>query len=699
VGKSTHLVLGEPVTSLSGVGIKLQLKLHILGIYTIQDLLFHLPYRYIDRTQLIPIDALHAGQEALTQGLVELTQVNYGKRRSLLCHVSDGTGTLILRFFHFSKAQQANLTKGSVIRCWGSLRRDTKSLEMIHPEYQHISPGQEAHVEQTLTPVYPTTEGLAQRRLRKLTEQALKRLDVKVDHQSLELLPEPIRSEFDLYDLVEAIEFVHRPPPDTDTKLLMAGTHPAQRRLAFEELLAHQLTLQSFRKCVQTNPAPSLSLSQDLIDDFISQLPFSLTGAQREVLKEIQQDIQKEIPMLRLIQGDVGSGKTVLAAIAALQTIGAGYQVAIMAPTELLAAQHFSNFLQWLPDTIIPVHLLTGKLNCSKRQAILSETATLIPLIIVGTHALLQEEVVFGRLGLIIIDEQHRFGVHQRLTLYEKGGSQTYLPHQLIMTATPIPRTLAMTVFAGLDLSIVDELPPGRKPVNTTVIANNKRPEVIKRIADIAKQGRQVYWVCTLIEESDVIQSQAANEVFEYLSEILPEVRIRLIHGRMKSADKEQVMLAYKSGEIDLLVATTVIEVGVDVPNASLMVIENAERLGLSQLHQLRGRIGRSEQQGDCVLMYQLPLTDLAKARLEIMRNTSDGFEIAQKDMELRGPGEIFGLRQTGLPEMRIADLVRDSLLIPSVQKAAQLFISQYPDRVEPLTKRWLSTSPVFGNV
>lgn len=690
--------LSVPVGELHGIGIKLEQKLQRLGIYTVQDLLFLLPYRYIDRTRLTSIGALLPGQAALTQGTIELTQVKFGRRRSLLCRISDGTGALILRFFHFSKQQQANLAKGAYIRCWGTPRKGTVSMEMVHPEYQKITEDKLDVVEQTLTPVYPSTEGLTQGRLRRLTGQALLTLETDPENLS-ELLPEEILSDFTLPELSEALIYVHRPPQDADTESLMAGLHPAQQRLAFEELLAHHLSLQSLRKQIHSHKAALLTLPAKRKQEFIKQLPFDLTKAQKRVLHDIEADVAKQIPMLRLVQGDVGSGKTVIAAIAALYAINSGFQAALMAPTEILAEQHYSTLKKWFADFSISVSLLTGKLKRSEKKDRLTEIAAKHPVIIVGTHALFQEHVVFGRLGLIIVDEQHRFGVHQRLSLLEKGASLATFPHQLIMTATPIPRTITMTVFADLDISIIDEMPPGRKPVNTVVLSNDKRPELIEKIDSLCNQGRQVYWICTLIDESDVIQSQAATDTYENLSRRLPELRVGLIHGKMKSVEKDRIMSEYKSGDINLLVATTVIEVGVDVPSASLMVIENAERLGLSQLHQLRGRVGRGKQQSDCILLYQSPLTGLAKTRLEILRATNDGFEIAKKDMELRGPGEILGTRQTGLPEMRVADLMRDSGLIPNVQRAAITLQEKFPDKVKMLISRWLTDKHNFGNV
>jgi len=694
--KSSKLSL--PVDMLPGVGDKLKQKLQRLGIEKVQDLLFLLPSRYLDRTHLTPIGSLQPGQAALVQGTVELTQVKFGRRRSLLCRISDGTGALLLRFFYFSKQQQVKLARDTLVRCWGSVRRSSGKLEMIHPEYQFIVPEQMDVVEQSLTPVYPATEGLSQGRLRRLTDQAIHALATGEQHL-LELLPEEVLLEISLPDLLGALRYVHRPPPDADTAALLAGNHPAQRRLAFEELLAHHLSLLSFRQKVHARAAAPLTLAPQCKQDFLRRLPFRLTGAQQRVLIEIEQDLSGHRPMLRLVQGDVGSGKTVLAALAALHAFNSGYQAAIMAPTELLAEQHYQNLHKWFEPADVPVIFLTGKVKNLERKTRLAEIAGQRPVIAIGTHALFQEQVVFGRLGLIIVDEQHRFGVHQRLALLEKGAAQKAFPHQLIMTATPIPRTITMTVFADLDISVIDEMPPGRQPVNTVVLANDKRPELITRIAEVCRQGRQVYWVCTLIEESDAIQSEAAIDTYDSLTTQLPDLRVGLIHGKMKSTEKERVMAAYKAAAIDLLVATTVIEVGVDVPAASLMVIENAERLGLSQLHQLRGRIGRGEQQSDCVLLYQPPLADMARTRLAIMRSTSNGFEIAQKDMELRGPGEILGIRQSGLPELRLADLLRDAGLIPAVQRAARLLQGKYPALATALINRWLTGRQHYGNV
>ncbi len=685
--------------ALKGVGARVGERLQRLGIRQVQDLLFHLPHRYIDRTRLLPIGSLQPGDSALCQGTVELIQASAGRRRSLLCRISDGTGAITLRFFHFTWAHQAGLKQGMRLRCWGPIRRVKHSLEMVHPEYQRIGADEQPELEQNLTPVYPLTQGLSQFKLRNLTGQALETLSR--DSSGLtELLPQQILRQFSLFSLTQALWFVHRPPRDADLESLTQGAHPAQQRLAFEELLAHHLSLRLIRKTAQERN--SFALNGNIagqIKSFIDSLPFELTGAQKRVLAEIRTDMLKSAPMLRLVQGDVGSGKTVVAAIAALMALRSGYQAAVMAPTEILADQHYFNIKQWFSPIGIPVCLLTGRQPRNERDEALARLHSAQPVVAVGTHALFQEQVAFGNIGLIIIDEQHRFGVDQRLALLDKGSDKTRQPHQLIMTATPIPRTLAMTLFADLDISVIDRMPPGRQPIKTTVISNERREEVIERIHEVCKQGRQAYWVCSLIENSETLQLQAAEDIRERLALQLNDLKIGLIHGRMKKIEKETVMDDFQAGRIDLLVATTVIEVGVDVANASLMIIENAERLGLSQLHQLRGRVGRGSQASDCVLLYQMPLSDNARVRLSKMRETNDGFAIAKSDLELRGPGEILGKKQTGLPTLHIADFARDARLIPQVQRAADFILSQCPQQVNKLTSRWLSAKIDFGKV
>ena len=689
----------SPVTTLAGVGPGLKGRLQNLGVSTVLDVLLHLPFRYVDRTRLVSINSLLPGQEVCIEGRVEQTQIRFGGKRSLICVLNDGTGIVALRFFHFSQSQRTALKEGTRIRCWGQIRTGKHAPEMIHPEYQYLNEHENSELEQTLTPVYPATEGLAQTRLRKLAKQALAVLETNPGVLE-ELLPKSVSAKSRFPLLAESLRYLHNPPADADLEQLRSGMHPAQQRLAFEELLAHQISLRLLRQ--QIRQANTFELKQEdnrLTSRFLKNLPFKLTGAQKRALAEINQDLDRNVPMLRLVQGDVGSGKTVVAALSAIRVINAGYQVALMAPTELLADQHYFNLHQWLDKLGIPVILLTGKLKPAARRQVNEQVLSGQALLVVGTHALFQEATGFGRLGLVIIDEQHRFGVHQRLSLLEKGKEGDRRPHQLVMTATPIPRTLAMSLFAELDVSVIDELPPGRQLINTVVLSNNKRDEITERITGVCNEGHQVYWVCPLIEESDALQCQAAVKTFEYLSEMLPHLTIGLIHGRLRSQEKEAVMQSFKQGATNLLVATTVIEVGVDVPNANLMVIENPERMGLAQLHQLRGRVGRGKAKSVCVLLYQSPLTDLAQARLEVMRNHTDGFIIAEKDLELRGPGDMLGTRQTGLPQMRIASLIRDARLLPTVRRIADQMISENPVQADKLMQRWLSTRTGYGNV
>ncbi|PAV47105.1 ATP-dependent DNA helicase RecG [Pseudomonas sp. HAR-UPW-AIA-41] len=684
-----------PVTALKGVGEALAEKLARVGLENLQDVLFHLPLRYQDRTRITPIGALRPGQDAVVEGVVAGADVVMGRRRSLLVRLQDGSGTLSLRFFHFSQAQKDGLKRGTALRCYGEVRPGATGLEIYHPEYRAQQGDESAPVEQTLTPIYPTTEGLTQQRLRQLSEQALGRLG---PHSLPDWLPAEMIAQYQLGPLAEALRTLHRPPPNTDLDALAEGQHWAQQRLVFEELLTHQLSLQRLRETLRAQRAPVLPPAQTLPARFIANLGFQPTGAQRRVGQEIAYDLSQPEPMLRLVQGDVGAGKTVVAALAALQALEAGYQVALMAPTEILAEQHFLNFSRWLAPLGIEVAWLAGKLKGKARAAALEQIAGGTPMV-VGTHALFQDEVQFKRLALVIIDEQHRFGVQQRLALRNKGIDGRLSPHQLIMTATPIPRTLAMSAYADLDTSILDELPPGRTPVNTLVIADSRRLEVVERVRIACREGRQAYWVCTLIEESEELTCQAAETSYEELSAALGELRVGLIHGRMKPAEKAAVMDEFKQGNLQLLVATTVIEVGVDVPNASLMIIENPERLGLAQLHQLRGRVGRGSAASHCVLLYHAPLSQLGRERLAIMRETCDGFVIAEKDLELRGPGEMLGTRQTGLLQFKVADLMRDAELLPAVRDAAQELLARWPERVSPLLQRWLRHGQQYGQV
>jgi ATP-dependent DNA helicase RecG len=682
------------VTSLKGVGPKVAEKLARLGLHTVQDVLFHLPLRYEDRTRIVPIGSLRPGDSAVVQGEVLLTELKFGRRRSLLSRISDGTGSLTIRLFHFNAAQKASLERGATVRCYGEVRRGASTLELIHPEYRVVQADATPEVESSLTAIYPTTEGVHQLKLRDLSEQAMSHIS-----GLREWLPADLLESLAMPNLREALRILHRPTPDMPLGGLSEGEHPAQQRLAFEELLAQHLSMRQLRERMQAHQAPALRNNGDLNKQFLQQLPFELTAAQRRVVKECLRDLSRDVPMQRLVQGDVGSGKTAVAACAALHAVESGYQVAVMAPTELLAEQHHKSFYDWLTPLGIEVAWLTGSLKAAERREQMDAISDGQAQVVVGTHALFQDEVEFDRLGLVIIDEQHRFGVHQRLALREKGRSEDGHPHQLIMTATPIPRTLAMTFYADLDCSVIDELPPGRTPVNTVVIPDSRRADVVQRVEQACASNRQVYWVCTLIEESEALQCEAAEDTAQSLAVALPRLKVGLVHGRMKAVEKETVMRAFKAGEIDLLVATTVIEVGVDVPNASLMVIENAERLGLAQLHQLRGRVGRGTHESNCVLLYRAPLGQRARDRLAVMRETTDGFEIARHDLEQRGPGEVLGTRQTGLAMLRIADLVRDQDLLPAVEQAASHLLRDYPGHVNPLVRRWIGEATRYADV
>jgi ATP-dependent DNA helicase RecG len=685
----------RPVASLRGVGPALGEKLAKLGVMQVQDLLFVLPARYEDRTQITEIGAVRHGLRAVVEGEVQLTEVTYRRRRQLLCRISDGTGSLTLRFFYFSGAQQAGLARGTRLRCFGEVRRGPLGLEIVHPEYRRVG-DESVPLEEVLTPIYPTTEGVPQARLRALIDLALRETE---RHGVRDWIPKPVLSKFELPSLTEALTMMHRPRRDAHLGELLSGRHPAQRRLSFEELLAHQLSLRLLRRTLKGDPAMPLLEGAVLERAFIESLPFSLTGAQQRVLGEVDRDLVAPVPMVRLVQGDVGCGKTVVAAAAAARAVGSGLQAALMAPTELLAEQHARNFERWFRPLGIPVALVTGSLPARTRRSALEAVASGEIKLVVGTHALFQESMEFARLGLVIVDEQHRFGVHQRLSLREKGARSGQLPHQLIMTATPIPRTLAMTAYADLDVSVIDELPPGRTPVKTVVLPATRRDEIVARIHRAVREGRQAYWVCPLIEESEELRYQAAEETATALAAALPEVRVGLVHGRMPPKEKERGMYAFKDGKIGLLVATTVIEVGVDVPNATLMVIENAERMGLAQLHQLRGRVGRGAHESHCVLLYDGKLSEMARARLAAIRETNDGFVIARRDLELRGPGELLGTRQTGLADMRIADVMRDSDLLPAVQAAAEDMLKHDPEAVAALIRRWVGAGERYGRV
>ena len=687
-------MLSNTCESLPGVGPTLAAKLLKCGIRTVQDLLFHLPYRYQDRTHITPIQDLRPNDWAVVVGHVCRTEVKNGKKKMLNCYIEDKTGYIILRFFHFNTSLINALNNSSQIHVFGEVRQFQESLEMIHPEYQILAENQTAQVHETLTPIYPSTQGLTQTRLRQLVTIALNRCNQTLD--TLEWMSEEQLSKYPFLPLGPSIALLHNPPPDTSLQALEEGQHPALKRLIFDELLAQRLSLQFARQSRLALHSPAIPVDTELTPRFIASLAFTLTQAQQRVTYEIGQDLMQSKPMLRLIQGDVGAGKTVIAALAALQAIASGYQVAFMAPTDLLSEQHTLNLLQWFLPLGIKTLRLSGKMKIAERRAALAALENNSCQLIIGTHALFQQEVVFANLGLVIIDEQHRFGVEQRLLLQQKGQFEQRIPHQLLMTATPIPRTLSMTHFAHLDLSIIDELPPGRTPINTAIIGQTKRELIITRLQTALAKGRQAYWVCTLIEESEKLQCMAATVTAQTLQEQLPSVRVGLVHGRMKPSEKEATMAAFKAKELDLLVATTVIEVGVDVPNASLMIIENAERLGLSQLHQLRGRVGRGTTQSYCLLLYQGPLSQQGAARLKIMRETNDGFVISEKDLELRGAGELLGTRQTGYRQFKIANLQRDKALLTLLPPAAKYLVQNKPDIAQCITQRWLGDYEQF---
>jgi len=691
---------------LKGVGPKVQEKLSKLGLNNIQDILFHLPYRYEDRTQVIPVAALRHGQSSLIEVTVDYASVAFSRkgksRRMLLVHVSDATGSLLLRFFYFNKQQQEMLVEGVKLRCFGDVRYGASSLEIVHPEYSQLNETNKVEIESSLTPVYPTTDGVSQILLRRLSTQCLELLN----NESLlpDYLNENLFKQDEYYSLADALKYVHRPPAGADVNQLFEAQHASQLRLIFEELIAQHLSLQALREKNRQRSASKLQSDNHLLFKFIKSLPFELTIAQQKVNQQILQDMESGIPMMRLVQGDVGSGKTVVAAMACLKAVESGWQAAIMAPTEILAEQHFKNFTSWFEPLGIKVVWLSGQVKGKKRTEVLSQIVTGDAQVVVGTHALFQNDVEYKCLALAITDEQHRFGVQQRMTLAKKANvtgenNAETLAHQLIMTATPIPRSLAMTAYADLDYSVIDELPPGRKPITTVVIQQERREEILQRIHKACSEGKQAYWVCTLVEESESLQCQAAEDTAQTLQQVLPDIRVGLIHGRLKSEEKEKLMKDFKLGLTQLLVATTVIEVGVDVPNASLMIIENSERLGLSQLHQLRGRVGRGEEASHCVLMFKSPLSDHAKERLAIMRKTNSGFEIARKDLQLRGPGEVLGTRQTGLLQLKIADIVRDEYMLDEVKIASRKIMSDSPERVKELIDRWVGAAQQFVNV
>ena len=690
-------MLTQSCDTLPGVGPALAAKLLKCGIQTLHDLLFHLPLRYQDRTRVTALADVRPNDWCVITGKICKTEVSTGRRRVLSCYVDDKTGILQLRFFHFNPNQLAQFRQSPLIRAFGEIKLSSNVYQMTHPEYQLIKIDEPVTVAETLTPIYPTTQGLSQSRLRQLIQLALKHCATYI--ATLEWMSAEQLKHHHLLAINDALAQLHNPSPDQPQSAFEDGTHPGMRRLAFDELVSKRLSFEFARRERASLHATGFAQAPQAMSALLNTLPFALTGAQQRVMQDIAHDLTRKQPMLRLVQGDVGAGKTVIAALAALQVMNHGHQVALMAPTELLSEQHANTLSAWLTPLGVNCMRLTGKTPTKLRRQVLQDIESNACQLIIGTHALFQESVTFNCLGLIMIDEQHRFGVEQRLALQDKATHSSATPHQLMLTATPIPRTLAMTQMAHLDLSIIDELPPGRTPVITTIFNQTKRDQIIQRLQQNIHAGRQVYWVCTLIDESENLDCMNATASAVLLQSQLPQARVGLLHGRMKSAEKEAIMLAFKSGELDLLVATTVIEVGVDVPNASLMIIENAERLGLSQLHQLRGRVGRGNQQSHCVLLYQPPLSSHAMERLKLLRETTDGFLIAEKDLQWRGSGQLLGKLQTGYRPFKLAQMPRDAALIQPAATLARQLLEQNPTLAQELTKRWLGHYEAFLHV
>jgi ATP-dependent DNA helicase RecG len=683
-----------PVSELKGVGPKSLKKLAKLGVSTLHDLLLHLPHRYEDRSKISPIIDARSDEYTTILGTIKSTKITYGRKKIFSFVVQDSSSIINISFFSYSQAILNQFTTGGFVRCYGMVKRDNFGTKMVHPDCKIVTsldPRESA--DKSYTPIYPLTEGVTNMSVRGYVKTALM---MSSNMQDGELLP----ASDARYQFLKTLRYLHSPRADGQVEQLNNFKHPYQLALIKDELLSYNVSLLKLRRASAVHHAKSIEVDGSLREAFVKTLDFTPTGAQSRVTGEIDKDLKKDHPMMRLVQGDVGSGKTLVAAFAALSVIQAGQQVGLLAPTEILAEQHASGFEEWFGSLGVRVGWLAGRMSKKTKTAVLEKLAAGEIDLLVGTHAIFQEDVTFSNLGLIVVDEQHRFGVHQRLALREKGAKDGIYPHQLVMTATPIPRTLAMVAYADLDTSIIDELPPGRTPIKTVAMSNMRRNEIIQRIKTVCKEeGRQVYWVCTLIEESDVMEQQAATEAFEGLQLSLPDLTVGLVHGRMKSADKQAVMEGFKSGEIDLLVATTVIEVGVNVPNASLMIIENPERLGLAQLHQLRGRVGRGTVASHCVLLYKSPLTAIATERLGVLRESNDGFVIAQKDLDLRGPGELLGTKQTGLANLKVADLARDAYLIPVLQDVANQYWQTHPEKAELLLKRWQVDHEEYGSV
>ncbi len=678
----------QSIQSLKGVGPKSASLLNNLGIFTIPDAVMHLPFRYEDRSFITPIGEANYQAPVLIEGEIMKSSVVFRGRRMLFTEIYDGTGKLTMRMFNFAMAQHKALEEGKMIRCYGNITPGPNGKQMIHPQYQVFEKDFEIEIEANLTPIYPTTSGLQQNKLKKIIEDSLRFCE---EHNLLkENLNTGNYSEFG--NLLETLKFLHKPPVNTDIEELIEGKHPAQKSLIKEELIAHMLCAGILKNELEGRTGPSMGNESEEENRFLDTLPFDLTNAQKRSWEEIRNDLTDVKPMRRLLQGDVGSGKTLIAALSALHSHSNNWQTAFLCPTEILAEQHFNSFQAWFNELGLKTELLTGSTKAKERKLIVKELSLGEIDILIGTHAIFQSGVEFKRLGLTIIDEQHRFGVHQRFSMLEKGGKQNSSPHQLIMTATPIPRTLAMTVYGSLETSVIDELPPGRNPVQTSSRPDSLRDRVIKRVEEVCLTGKRAYWVCTLIEDSDELEAQSAEELFKEISNSLPKLKVGLVHGRLKKEDKDFVIKKFREGDIQLLVCTTVIEVGVDVPEATLMIIENPERLGLSQLHQLRGRVGRkANTDSHCLLLYKEPLSGMAEERIKTMELTNDGFKIAEKDLELRGAGDIYGIRQSGLMDLKIANPIRDSELLVEAQTEALELGKNEKEFAKILVKRWIS--------
>lgn len=685
--------MSNKLTILEGIGQALEEKLAKINIYTIDDLIFHLPIKYYDKTRITPIGTIRDGDSVLIVGEITNVCINKYGRPNLCININDHSGSLTLRFIYFNRSQKENFIIGKSVVCFGQVNKTRSGYSIIHPEYR-LCNNENIILDETLTPIYQLTKGLSNKVISKIITKAM--LYVEKNIILPEVLSNNIISKWRFPALLESLKYIHNPPPNVNIEKITSGLDPAVKRLKFEELLAYKTFMLQNRNRIKDNNSVVLSINGKALDMFYKNLPFKLTNSQNAVIADINNDIARNQPMMRLIQGDVGCGKTVVAAHAIVCAVQSGYQVVFMAPTELLAEQHYKNLQIWLEELGISVCFLCGSKKARLKKEVLSFIKKGDVSVIIGTHAVFQDKVEFNSLGLIIIDEQHRFGVQQRLSLLEKGIKNNIVPHQLMMTATPIPRTIAMVLYSDLDISIIDELPPGRKPIKTIAICNTRRQELLKKIIPLLENNGQIYWVCPLIEESDVIESEAAETTFEQVKSLLPNFNIGIIHGRKKSVEKEEIMSDFKNNKIHVLVATTVIEVGVDVPNASIMIIENAERMGLSQLHQLRGRIGRGNKSSYCILMYKSPLKEVATKRLNIMRESQDGFAIANQDLKIRGSGEILGTKQTGWSSFRIADLLQDQDLLVDVNKESYILNKNKLDNCKIIIDRWLKQKKNF---